>query len=175
METRRLANHPVWTSPMLRLRQLAFATVIASAVSVPALAEFTLEQVLHYPFTNEIAAADHADRIAWVRNLGGVRNIWVADGPSFKPRQVTNYDADDGQEITQLTFSPDGSRLLYVRGGDHDANWPAEGNLAPDPADSTQQPLVTIWTIQLTGSAEPQKIAEGDTPAISSRGQLAYT
>jgi dipeptidyl aminopeptidase/acylaminoacyl peptidase len=62
-----------------------------------------------------------------------------------------------------------------VRGGDHDANWPAEGNLAPDPADSPEQPLVTIWTVQLTGSGEPKKIAEGDTPSISARGQLVYT
>ena len=63
----------------------------------------------------------------------GVRNIWFANGPDYAPRQVTQCTADDGQEITQLTFSPDGQTLVYVRGGDHDANWPAEGDLAPDP------------------------------------------
>jgi dipeptidyl aminopeptidase/acylaminoacyl peptidase len=149
----------------------AFATA-SSAVGPP---HFTMAQVLQYPFASELVAAEQGDAIAWVRELNGARNVWFAHGPDFAPIQLTHYTEDDGQEITQLTFSPDGTRLVYVRGGDHDANWPAEGNLAPDPADSTQQPLVAIWTVSLTGSDEPQKIAEGDTPAISSRGQLVYT
>ena len=161
-------------------RRLRFALLLTFAVcGVPMHAfgrsAFTMAQMLHYPYAMELASAERGDAIAWVRELDGARNVWFAHGPDFKPVQLTHYTEDDGQEITQLTFSPDGMRLVYVRGGDHDANWPAEGNLAPDPADSTQQPLVAIWTVALTGSGEPQKIAEGDTPAISSRGQLAYT
>src|SRR5690348_11632039 len=95
---------------------------------------FTMEQVLSYPFVPEIDAAEKGDAIAFVRVLKGVRNVWVADGPNSKPRQVTQYGADDGQEITQLTFSPDGKHLVYVRGGDHDANW--ESKLEPDPDSS---------------------------------------
>jgi dipeptidyl aminopeptidase/acylaminoacyl peptidase len=136
--------------------------------------DFSMSQVLDYPDAAELAAAERADVIAWVRTLGGVRNIWIARGPEFKPVRITNYGEDDGQEITQLTFSPDGSRLVFVRGGDHDANWPAEGNLAPDPASSTQQPQVAIWAASLSGG-EPVKIADGDAPAISARGELAYT
>jgi dipeptidyl aminopeptidase/acylaminoacyl peptidase len=135
--------------------------------------DFTMSQALDYPDAAELAAAEHADVIAWVRTLEGVRNIWVARGPDFKPVRVTSYREDDGQEITQLTFSPDGSRLLYVLGGDHDANWPAEGNLAPNPASATQQPQVAIWAASLTGG-EPVKIADGDAPAVSSRGEIAY-
>jgi dipeptidyl aminopeptidase/acylaminoacyl peptidase len=111
--------------------------------------------------------------IAWVRNVDGVRNIWIAHGPAFTPLQITGYAEDDGQELTQLTFSPDGTRLVFVRGGDHDANWPAEGNLAPDPNSSPQQPETAIWMVPLTGGA-PRKIDEGDEPIISARGQLAY-
>ena len=135
---------------------------------------FTLAQILHYPYATELASAERGDTIAWVRDVDGVRNVWLAHGPDFAPLQLTRYTEDDGQEITQLTFSPDGTRLVYVRGGDHDANWPAEGNLAPDPNSSPEQPLTAIWTVPLTGG-EPRKVAEGDTPAISSRGQLAYT
>jgi dipeptidyl aminopeptidase/acylaminoacyl peptidase len=145
-----------------------------AAASNAGTADFTMEQVLHYPFADELAAAEHADRIAWVRNVDGLRNVWIADGPGFRPHQVTHYTADDGQEITQLTFSPDGTHLVYVRGGDHDANWPGEGNLAPDPDASPQQQMVTIWAASLEGGA-PVKIAAGDTPAISVRGTLAYT
>ena len=136
-------------------------------------ADFTLAQVLHYPYASQLAAADHADAIAWVDNIGGVRNVWVARGPAFAPLKVTNFADDDGQEITQLTFSPDGTRLVFVRGGDHDANWPAEGGLAPDPGSSAAQPETTIWAVPQTGG-EPAALAEGDAPAISAKGELAY-
>ena len=149
----------------------AFATTTTAAASPDA--GFTMRQMLDYPFANELSSAEHADRIAWVKNAAGVRNVWVADGPAFKPHEVTKYGDDDGQEITQLTFAPDGSHLVYVRGGDHDANWPAEGKLAPDPTSSPQQQIVTIWAAPLSGGA-PVKIAEGDAPAISSKGVLAY-
>ena len=135
---------------------------------------FSMAQVLHYPYATQLAAAERADVIAWVCNVDGVRNVWVARGPSFTPLQVTHNTEDDGQEITQLTFSPDGARLVFVLGGDHDANWPAEGNLAPDPNSSPEQPATAIWAASLTGGA-PVKIAEGDAPAISARGQLVYT
>ena len=156
------------------LTLLCGSAALHGAANAAAPAPFTMAQVLNYPYSTELAAAERGDAIAWVRNLGGVRNIWFAHAPDFAPIQLTHYSEDDGQELTQLTFTPDGSRLVYVRGGDHDANWPAEGNLAPDPNASPEQPLVTLWTVPLTGG-EPVKLAEGDTPALSSHGQLAYT
>jgi dipeptidyl aminopeptidase/acylaminoacyl peptidase len=135
--------------------------------------DFTMAQVRDYPFISELDTNVHGGHIAFVRDVHGARNVWVADGPAYAPRQITQYKSDDGQEITQLTFSPDGKTLIYVRGGDHDANWPAAGDLAPDPDSSVDQPKVTIWLAPLTGAA-PVKIAEGDAPQISSRGQLAY-
>ena len=147
---------------------LALASAHASARS-----EFSMAQVLHYPFATELAAAERGDVVAWVCNLDGVRNVWVARGPAFTPVKVTQFNEDDGQEITQLTFSPDGTRLLFVLGGDHDANWPAEGDLAPDPGSSPTQPATAIWALPLNGGP-PVKIDDGDAPVISARGQLAY-
>lgn len=149
----------------------ALFLVPASAQAQANPGTFTMEQVLAYPFVPELDSAERADAIAFVRVVKGVRNVWVANGPAFKPRQATQYTADDGQELTQLTFSPDGKHLVFVRGGDHDANW--EAKLEPDPDSSTTQPKVTIWAVQLAGGP-PIKIAEGDAPAISSRGELAY-
>src|SRR5215472_11543185 len=153
----------------------AFFGLLLASAALHAMARptsFTMAQILHYPYATELASAEQADAIAWVRNVDGIRNVWFAHGPDFAPVQLTRYTEDDGQEITQLSFSPDGTDLVYVRGGDHDANWPAEGNLAPDPSDSPEQPLVTIWAVSLTGGA-PVRLADGDAPAISSRGQLA--
>ena len=152
---------------------LALVALAPLTASASARAGFSMEQVLHYPYAMELAAAEHGDAIAWVCNLDGVRNVWMARGPSFTPSKATQYQADDGQEITQLTFSPDGARLVFVLGGDHDANWPAEGNLSPDPSSSPEQPVTAIWALPVNGGA-PVKIDEGDAPVISARGQVAY-
>jgi dipeptidyl aminopeptidase/acylaminoacyl peptidase len=149
-------------------------SIAPMATPAAARSTFTMAQLLHYPYATNLSAAEHGDVIAWVCNIDGVRNVWVARAPAFAPVQVTQYKEDDGQEITQLTFSPDGAHLVFVLGGDHDANWPADGNLAPNPNSSTQQPVTAIWTVPLSGGA-PLKVAEGDAPAISSTGQLAYT
>jgi len=166
-------------SSVIVIRRCEAALIACGALlAPPALAQapaatgtFAMEQVIAYPFVPELDAAEKGDAIAFVRVLKGVRNVWVAAGPAFKARQVTQYTADDGQEITQLTFSPDGKHLLYVRGGDHDANW--DEKLQPDPASSPIEPKVTIWAARLSGGA-PVKVVEGDAPSISSRGELAY-
>ncbi|MDE2497163.1 MAG: PD40 domain-containing protein, partial [Xanthomonadaceae bacterium] len=132
---------------------------------------FTLEQVLSYPFPLDLTSARHGDRIAWVIDQNGVRNVWVAKAPDFKPHQVTRFSQDDGQEITQLTFSPSGNALVFVRGGDHDANWPVK--VAVDPASSPVEPKVMIWTVDLHANTA-RELTEGDAPALSSDGRLAY-
>ncbi len=155
---------------------LACTTLAApaqAAQATPATANFTLEQVLAYPFPAGLVAASDGAHIAWVINLRGARNVWVADGPEFKPRQITHFPADDGQELSQLAFSPSGQTLVFVRGGDHDANWSAEGDLAPNPASATGQPEMRIWAIALPNGT-PVDVVAGDTPALSAQGQLAY-
>src|SRR5215475_13425330 len=79
---------------------------------------FTLEQVLSSPFPSDLVAAPGGERIAWVFNAQGKRNVWVAEGPDLKARQLTQYIEDDGQELTELSFTHDGKWLVYVRGGD---------------------------------------------------------
>ncbi|MBV9992996.1 MAG: S9 family peptidase [Alphaproteobacteria bacterium] len=155
----------------MKLR-FALAGLALGATSATA-APFTMEQVLSYPYSSGMVAAQSGGHIAWTRNVAGVRNVWVADAPAYKPRQVTKYIADDGQEITQLVFSPDGTKLFYVRGGDHDANWEAEGGIAPVPDATAEQQKVTIFSVALRGGA-PVKVAEGDEPAISASGRVAY-
>jgi dipeptidyl aminopeptidase/acylaminoacyl peptidase len=146
------------------LLSLAFCALAAPA---PAFAQqFTLEQVRSYPFPSDLVAAPNGAAIAWVLNEKGVRNIWEAQAPDWTPRRLTNYTADDGQELSQLAFSADGGTVVYVRGGDHGANWAAEGNLAPNPASSPVQPKIGIWAASLAG-ADPRLLAEGDEPAVS--------
>lgn len=136
---------------------------------------FTMEQLLSYPFPSEMIAAPAGSTIAWTFNERGVRNIYAADAPDFKPRRVTAYKDDDGQELTNLTFSDDGKTIVYVRGGNHGANWPAEDNLMPDPASSPIQPKMQVWAVS-AGGRTPKLLGEGDEPAVAPKtGRVAFT
>ena len=148
------------------------ARIVAQAPA-PA-AGFSIAQVTSYPYPTELTAARSGSGIAWVFNESGVRNVYAADGPSYQPRRLTDYASDDGQELTNLSISADGKWLVYVRGGDHDANWAAEGGLAPDPNSSPVQPHVEIWAVPFAGGT-PKLLAQGDAPVISPKSdRVAY-
>jgi hypothetical protein len=58
--------------------------------------QFTLDQVMSAPFPSDPVAAPNGGRLAWVLNAKGARNIWVAEAPGYKARQITSYAEDDG-------------------------------------------------------------------------------
>jgi dipeptidyl aminopeptidase/acylaminoacyl peptidase len=162
---------------IIRRMKKALLALVAATVTISAQtpASFTLEQILSYPFPDNLVASPAGSTIAWTFIERGLRNIYAADGPQFTARKVTSYAADDGQELTSLSFTPDGKTIVYVRGGDHGSNWPAEGNLMPDPASSPLQPKVQIWAVAAAGGA-PKLIADGDEPVISPAGdRVAFT
>lgn len=130
-------------------------------------ASFTIEQIKSYPFPNELTVSATGSRIAWAFNERGRRNVWVADGPDFKARRLTNYETDDGQELTSLSISSDGKYVVYVRGGDHGSNW--ESSVGVNPLMSATQMRVQIWSVPFAGG-EPKLLSEGDEPVISPRG-----
>jgi dipeptidyl aminopeptidase/acylaminoacyl peptidase len=136
---------------------------------------FNMEQVLGYPFPTGLVAAEHGDRIAWVLDERGVRNIWTASAPGFEPRKLTGFADDDGQELTDLAFSPDGRYLVFVRGGDHDENWPAADHLAPDPSSSPEEQYREVYSVDLP-SGTVVRLGPGDSPAVSADGDtVAFT
>jgi dipeptidyl aminopeptidase/acylaminoacyl peptidase len=126
-----------------------------------------------YPFTTELTASATGERIAWAMNEEGRRNVYVAEGPVFTPRKLTNFSNDDGQEITSLSISPDGQWVVFVRGGDHGANW--DDDLPVNPAASTEPLKVQVAFIPFAGGAV-KFLSEGDEPVISPDGKrLAFT
>ena len=157
----------------MHIRRCALVLVIMAAavtalfVSRPqqaAAESFTLEQLKGYPFPNELTASATGERIAWAFNERGARNVWVAEGPDFKARRLTNYDIDDGQELTSLSISADGKYVVYVRGGDHGANF--DSSVGVNPAETTTQMKVQVWTIPFAGG-DAKLLGEGDEPLIS--------
>ncbi len=142
---------------------LAMALAAAVADAAPA-KRFTLEQVMSAPFPSSLTAAPKNGAIAWVLDQQGARNIWVAEAPAYKGRRLTDYRADDGQEIDQIIWTPDGRSLIFVRGGDFEMH---RDN--PNPASLPQGVEQDIWIVPLSGGS-PRKLAEGNSPAISPKG-----
>jgi dipeptidyl aminopeptidase/acylaminoacyl peptidase len=148
---------------------LGVALVTLQCAPVAAAQEtFTLEQVLSAPFAANLVAAKSGDRIAWTLNQQGKRNIWVAEGPGYSARELTSYQEDDGGELSELRFTADGNAIVYVRG---------EGkNSSGEYADPTSNPAgaeQAVWVVSW-GGGTPVKIGEGNSPALSGEGRIAY-
>src|SRR5258708_2455835 len=107
---------------------------------------FTLEQVMSAPFPSSLTASKTNNRIAWVLNQEGRRNIWVAEGPGFAARQITKYSEDDGQELSDLSFSSDSSTIVYVRGDGKNA-----AGQVPNPTSSPAGAEQPVWPVAFTG------------------------
>lgn len=131
---------------------------------------FTMEQVGKFSFPSELTSSAMGEKIAWAMNEQGKRNVYLAEGPDFAPKKITQFNEDDGQEISSLQFSPDGNWLVFVRGGDHG------GGNASSTVNAQNLPIlpkVEIWKINLsTGKVEA--ILEGDNPSLAKEHQLLY-
>jgi len=144
---------------------LLAAPLVPLAAQVPS---FTVEQVLGAPFPTELTAAPAKGRIAWVFNARGSRNVWVsepgADG-AYAARAVTSYTGDDGQEIGELAWSPDGETIVYARGS---LGPGTRTNPLSLPAGEMGQ---EVFAIAVSGGA-PKKLGDGHAPAVSPKGDL---
>ncbi len=126
---------------------------------------FTLEQILSAPFPSHLIAQHNGSRIAWVYNQQGSRNLWLAEQAGGKARQVTNYPGDNGQEIGQTDFTPDGLNLMYVRGGA-----PNRAGESPNPALIPEGVKQEIWIVPIAGGT-PRKLADGGNFLLAPDGK----
>jgi dipeptidyl aminopeptidase/acylaminoacyl peptidase len=145
-------------------RFLIAITLAGALLSAAPSKRFRLEQVMSAPFPTDLTAAPKGGAVAWVLDQHGARNIWVAEAPDYKGRRLTDYRDDDGQEIAQIAWTPDGRSIVFVRGGDFETH---RDN--PNPASLPQGVEQDIWIVPLSGGA-PRKIAEGNEPAVSPKG-----
>src|SRR5262245_57849931 len=112
-------NRPSLSKAAVLLALVGIWTNAPQAAQQPAPGSFSVEQILSFPSPENLIASPVGSTIAWTFNERGARNVYVADGPAFTARKITSYTEDDGQEVTQLSFSADGKMIVYVRGGDH--------------------------------------------------------
>jgi dipeptidyl aminopeptidase/acylaminoacyl peptidase len=153
-------------------RFLSSVLLVAFSFSLAAIAQaqsFTLEQVTSSPFPSDLTVSKRGDKIAWAFDAEGKRNIWIAEAPAFAARQVTHYNSDDGQELSDLVFSPDGNVVAFVRGqGKNQAG--EVPNPTSDPAGAKQ---LVIAVDARTGRVTT--MGEGNSPIFNAAGnQIIY-
>jgi dipeptidyl aminopeptidase/acylaminoacyl peptidase len=146
----------------LNMRLRVALTICLFACSLPLNADsFTLKDIMSFAFPSHLMVSPVGDRIAWIFNQEGRRNIWVAEGPDYRPRRLTSYTHDDGQELSGLTFNFDASVIVYVRGGN--ANRTGEyPNPTSDPDGVEQQ----VWAVKFEGG-DPWLLSTGRDPVTS--------
>ncbi len=130
---------------------------------------FTLADVMSAPFTSGLVAAPYGDRLAWVQNSEGARNVWVAEGPDYQGRMITAFTGDDGQDLADLVFSPGGGQLFFVRGGG-----PNRQGEIPNPVSRPDPVAQVVWSVPFSGG-EARMLADGSAPLPHPDGQsLAF-
>ena len=120
--------------------------------------------IKNYSFPTELCSAEKGSKIAWALDERGKRNVYVAEGPDFKYRKLTSFDKDDAQEITSLTITDDGQKVVFVRGGDHGSNW--DVNLPINPLADAIPNTVKMWSVLFSGG-DLKLISEGDEFVVS--------
>lgn len=138
-----------------------FATLTAGAQA------FTLEQVMRAPFSTSLTAAPQGNTFAWVSNQEGRRNVWIAT-VGQQARQLTHYTQDDGQDVDELSFSPDGGVIVFTHGGSGGSS----EHPVPNPTHILPDVAQQIYFVSTKGDGEPVLLAQGHDAAVSPKSDM---
>jgi dipeptidyl aminopeptidase/acylaminoacyl peptidase len=126
----------------------------------------TMEQFMSAAFPLELVAARKADRIAWISNDKGLRNVYTAAAPDFRPVRVTSFMKDDGVDTTQLAISDDGAVVTFTRG--HEKNrldWVASPEADPQGVERA------LYAAKTAVPGASWRLAEGSNGELSPDGR----
>jgi len=126
----------------------------------------SMAQFMSFAFPEELVTAKKTDRIAWVANDKGLRNVYTAAAPLFKPIRVTPFVKENGVESTQLSISDDGSTVAFTRGGA-----PNREGWIPSPEADPQAVAREIWAAKTAAPGVAWRLAEGANGVLAPNGQ----
>ena len=136
----------------------------------------TLKEILDSPFASNLIVTKDGKKIAWVDNIAGERNIFIATGEQFSSvRQLTTYVGDQGISISNLKFTPDGCKLIYVRGNTKNKLGEAAnpGLLQEDTEQAIfSQSVNKVNKIKISKGSQPNISHDGSTIAFVNEGQI---
>ena len=149
-------------------RLLALSLAVTAITHAQTPKPFTVADALSAPFMNQLTAAPAKNRVAWFVDAEGVRNVWAAS-PTEKAHAITHYTDDDGQDIDNMTWSPDGERVAYTRGtGPEGSEHPTAAN--PAHLQEDVKARVEIATV----GGDVRVVGEGHAPVFAIDGKRIF-
>ena len=128
-------------------------------------AQPTIKEILDSPFASNLTVSKGGKTVAWVDNVAGERNIFIATGEQFSSAyKLTEYVGDQGISLSNLEFTPDGHRLVYVRGNTKNRQGEAAN---PGLLDEDTEQAIFIHSLN---KSKKTKISKGTRPSISHDG-----
>lgn len=154
------------------MRTCALRLFFAAAVSLThsqdssAQQNTPLEAFFNVASPLELTAAGAADRIAWTVYEAGRRNVYTAAAPDFRPVQLTSFMNDDGQEVSSVGLSNDGTLAVFVRG-----HAPNRDGWVANPTHDPQGSERAIWAVRASGGPA-WRVSQGANPQLSPDGSI---
>jgi dipeptidyl-peptidase 4 len=124
-----------------------------------------IDRFIHPAFPSGLVSAAKTDRIAWLSNERGLRNVYTAVAPDFRPVRVTGFTEDDGVELSSLAISDDGGVVVFVRGSS-----PNRDGWVANPASHADGVVRELWAARTDGSGA-WRLGEGASPELSPDGR----
>lgn len=152
-------------------RQILFLFLIFTVVFTAKSQNYTLEQIYSTPYLGDLVTNPKTSDIIINVNHQGARNLYLLSAPDYKAKKITNFDKDQGQELTGISISTDGTWAVFVRGGDHGANTPPR---PLNPTSSVQNGHIAVYSVNLK-TLTVKMLDDGDYPLIQPNGkQVVY-
>jgi dipeptidyl-peptidase 4 len=126
----------------------------------------SVEQFMSPSSPLEMVSARKADRVAWISYDRGMRNVYTAAAPDFRPVRLTSFLTDDGVDVTDVNISDDGGTIVFVRGSaPNREGWVANPSHDPEGGERA------IWVAHPMAAGGASKIVTGGDPVLAPDGR----
>ncbi|MCC6318912.1 MAG: prolyl oligopeptidase family serine peptidase [Gemmatimonadaceae bacterium] len=147
-------------------RSLALVGLVVVPALLPAQQRPTVEQFMSPSSPLELVSARRADRVAWTTYERGMRNVYTAAAPTWRPTRLTRFLEDDGIDVSDVSISDDGGVVVFVRGSAPNRNgWIANPSHDPDGGSRA------IWAARTSGGGA-FSVVDGAAPELSPDGRM---
>jgi dipeptidyl aminopeptidase/acylaminoacyl peptidase len=118
---------------------------------------------LDFPYVDSVSAAK-VPAFAWLSKQADRSMIFFARAPAFHRIELASRTDEEGQPISGIELSPDGTHLAFTTGVRH-------GPELFNPATLVPAPTGKLWLITTVAGAKPIDLGDASDPSFSADGR----